>query len=183
MRTIDRLLQGARIRICLPYISGCPRVVDVGAHQGELFQALGDRLARGHGIEPRAQTPVARDRYVIEPGFFPQVTPDGPGSWDAVTLLAVLEHIPAMNQKAVAQACFTLLRPGGRVVITVPSPAVDRILAVLKALRLIDGMSLEEHHGFRPDDTTRIFSAPQFSLVCRRSFQLGLNNLFVFEKR
>jgi SAM-dependent methyltransferase len=183
MRTIDRLLQRARIRACLPWIKGCTRVIDVGAHQGELFRALGSRLESGFGIEPLVSKPVVGDRYVIQPGLFPQAAPDAPGSWDAVTMLAVLEHIPAGGQAAVAEACHRLLRTGGRVVITVPSPAVDRILAVLKALRLIDGMSLEEHYGFRPGDTERIFPAPRFALVCRRHFQFGLNNLFVFEKR
>jgi hypothetical protein len=43
-------------------------------------------------------------------------------------------------------------------------------------------MSMHEHYGFDPVDTLRIFSAPRFSLVGHRRFQLGLNNLFVFEK-
>jgi hypothetical protein len=59
---------------------------------------------------------------------------------------------------------------------------VDWILAVLKFLRLIDGMSLEEHHGYQVKQTTAIFSAKSFRLLRRKRFQLGLNNLFVFER-
>jgi hypothetical protein len=69
------------------------------------------------------------------------------------------------------------------VIVTVPAKAVDHILAVLRFLHLIDGMSLEEHYGFEPDDTTaRVFTAPSFRLIHRSRFQAGLNHLFVFER-
>jgi hypothetical protein len=98
-------------------------------------------------------------------------------------MLAVLEHIPTARQAALADACHELLRDGGRLIITVPSPKVDHILAFLCFLRLIDGMSLEEHHGFKPGDTARIFAPPRFRLLAHERFQLGLNHLFVFEKQ
>ena len=87
----------------------------------------------------------------MEPGFFPDRRPAG-SNWDAVTLLAVLEHIPRAQQGPMAETCHDLLVPGGRVIITVPARAVDTILAILRFLHLIDGMSLEEHYGFEPPD-------------------------------
>ncbi len=54
---------------------------------------------------------------------------------------------------------------------------------LLKRLRLIDGMSLEEHHGYDVGETTAIFGEPDFRLVRHRKFQLGLNNLFIFERK
>ena len=58
---------------------------------------------------------------------------------------------------------------------------VDTILDVLAFLKLIDGMSLEQHYGFEPGDTPGIFEG-LLELRVDRSFQLGLNRLFVFEK-
>ncbi len=181
MKSLDRFIQRWRMRQAMRFIPRNARVIDIGAHEGELFIALGDRLERGFGVEPLRNAALEAAKFTVVPGFFPAVRPTA-GGWNAVTMLAVLEHIPTSEQPALAAACQELLRPGGRVIITVPAKAVDHILAVLRWLRLIDGMSLEEHYGFEPTDTARIFSAPGFKLLHRSKFQLGLNHLFVFER-
>ena len=99
-----------------------------------------------------------------------------------ITMLAVLEHIPLAQQLHLADACWEVLKPGGRVVITVPSPQVDDVLHLLLRLRLIAGMNTHEHYGFKPADTLKVFSPPRYHVLKRARFQLGLNNLFVFEK-
>jgi SAM-dependent methyltransferase len=181
MKALDRFIQQWRMRQAMRFIPAGTRVIDIGAHEGELFQALGDRLIRGFGIEPLRKTVLDAPKFKIIPGFFPAARP-AEGGWDAVTMLAVLEHVPTKEQQALATACHELLKPGGRVIITVPAKTVDHILAVLRFLRLIDGMSLEEHYGFEPADTVRIFAAPRFRLLHRSRFQGGLNHLFVFER-
>jgi 2-polyprenyl-3-methyl-5-hydroxy-6-metoxy-1,4-benzoquinol methylase len=181
MRSLDRALQQHRIRQALRFLPGRVRVIDVGAFRGELFRTLGDRLVDGWGVDPLLSERIREETYTIEPGYFPAVRPSA-GDWDAITMLAVLEHMPAESMVGLAGACHELLRPGGLLILTVPEPQVDYILALLRFARLIDGMSLEEHHGFRPGDTRRIFGPPQFALFAHKRFQLGLNNLFVFEK-
>jgi 2-polyprenyl-3-methyl-5-hydroxy-6-metoxy-1,4-benzoquinol methylase len=182
MKYVDRVLQNWRIRRCRQFVPQPARVIDVGAFEGELFTALGDELTEGFGIEPLIETPTQGSKWSIYPGYFPATSPTD-GDWDAVTMLAVLEHIPRDQQEGLAQACFDLLKPGGRVIITVPSEMVDHILDLLRKLRLIDGMSLEEHFGFEPEETLQIFAQPRFKLLHRGRFQLGLNNLFVFERQ
>jgi hypothetical protein len=95
-------------------------------------------------------------------------------------MLATLEHI--RDKDSLAGECFRLLRPDGRVIITVPSHLVDAIVHVLCVLRLADGMSLEEHHGYNPGQTPEIFARHGFVLEFRRRFQLGLNHLYVLRK-
>ena len=97
-------------------------------------------------------------------------------------MLAVIEHVPEGAKAAWVSACHRLLADNGRVVLTVPSPRVDAILAVLRFFRLADGTALEEHHGFDPGEVTPLFESAGFSLVTHKTFQLGLNNLFVFTK-
>jgi SAM-dependent methyltransferase len=181
MKALDRFIQRWRIGQARRFIPAQARVIDIGAHEGELFQALGPRLQWGYGVEPLCPEILRRDKFMVVPGYFPAQRPPE-GDWDAVTMLAVLEHVPTPAQPALAAACHEVLKPGGRVIITVPAKAVDHILAALRFLHLIDGMSLEEHYGFAPADTVRIFAAPHFRLLHRSRFQGGLNHLFVFER-
>ena len=180
MNWLDHFLQRRRIAQARPFLSAGARVLDIGSADGALFQAV-DFLGAGClGIDPTLRQSVAGKNYKLVPGFFPLDMPDA-GPFDAVTLLAVLEHFPAAACAELAEGCHQFLKPGGKVIITVPSPRVDRILAVLQKLRLVHGMSLEEHHGYEVRRTPEIFGPPRFRLVCHRTFQFGLNNLFVFE--
>jgi predicted SAM-dependent methyltransferase len=97
-------------------------------------------------------------------------------------MLAVLEHIPREEQVQLSKEFYHYLEAKGRVIITVPSSFVDHILWVLSKLRLVDGMSLGEHYGFKANETPALFNLEQFKLIKHKKFQLGLNNLFVFEK-
>lgn len=183
MTAVDRFLQDWRIRKARPHIGPGSRVLDLGSADGVLFERLGDCGPGSLGIDPvLPATRRSRQGFALVRGYFPQDVPADAGPFDAIVMLAVLEHFPPDQYAPLADGCARLLRPGGRLIITVPSPAVDRILDVLVALRLVHGMSLEEHHGYDVDETGRIFDTPRFRLVERSAFQVGLNNLFVFER-
>jgi 2-polyprenyl-3-methyl-5-hydroxy-6-metoxy-1,4-benzoquinol methylase len=181
MKFTDHLLQRWRIAKARPLIAPGSRVLDIGSADGALFQQLGAAVGDGLGIDPtlKADTEVAGRRLIA--GFFPKDMPPVE-PFDVITMLAVLEHFPPAAYPELARGCVDFLKRGGVLIITVPSAAVDHILAVLKFFRLIDGMSLEEHHGYDVAQTMAIFPENQFRLVKHRKFQLGLNNLFVFER-
>ena len=183
MTFVDRLLQDWRIRKARPFIHSGNRVLDLGSADGVLFERLGDCGPGSVGIDPiLPATTKSRQGFAMVRGYFPQDLPAGAGLFDAIVMLAVLEHFPAGQYEPLAQGCAKLLQPGGRLIITVPSPAVDTILALLVKLRLVHGMSLEEHHGYDVNETPKIFPSPTFKLLERSAFQLGLNHLFVFER-
>ena len=183
MKFTDRLLQRWRIAKIRPFIAPGARILDIGSADGALFAALGNSAGAGSlGVDPTLKQPLTVNGCALLPGFFPQAVPADAGPFDVVTMLAVLEHYPLSAHASLRTGCEHFLRPDGKLLITVPSPQVDRVLAVLKCLRLVDGMALEEHHGFKVGQTEEIFPPPQFRLLLHRVFQLGLNNLFVFER-
>ena len=179
MRFLDRVLQKWRARMARPWIPPGSRVLDIGCHQGEFLRSLGDWIGPSVGLDPLA-TPEVNERFTLRAEGFQAPAPFDDGSFHVVVLLATLEHI--RDKDPLAQECFRLLRPGGRVLITVPSAVVDTIIDSLCWLRLADGMSLDEHHGFDPRTTPDIFGRHGFELEHRRRFQLGLNHFFVLQK-
>ncbi len=182
MKLTDRILQRWRIARALPFIAPGSQILDIGSADGALFRRLGPwKGERCLGIDPTLKSDTRVDGVPLIAGCFPEDMP-AVEPFDVITLLAVLEHFPPAEYDHLRAGCLKFLRPGGRLIITVPSAAVDRVLAVLKFLRLIDGMSLEEHHGYRVEQTTDLFPAKSFRLLSRKGFQLGLNNLFVFER-
>jgi 2-polyprenyl-3-methyl-5-hydroxy-6-metoxy-1,4-benzoquinol methylase len=183
MTSVDRFLQNWRIRKAAPYIQHGHRVLDLGSADGVLFDRLGRCGPGSLGIDPTLErNGLSRQGFRLIRGYFPGDVPADAGLFDVIVMLAVLEHIPENQLAPLAQGCARLLKPGGRLVITVPSPAVDLILEVLTKLRLIHGMSLEEHHGYDIQETPSVFAAPSFKLVLHDTFQLGLNHRFVFER-
>ena len=181
MKTLDRVLQQWRFSKVAPLVGRSTRVLDIGCADGAMFRRF-PHVAAFVGIDPDVERSgdLAPHAKLLR-GVFPEALA-GDGAFDVITLLAVLEHVPTEAQPLLAANCARYLAPGGRLVITVPSPVVDRILAVLKFLRLVDGMSVEQHYGFDARSTPRLFTAVGLRLVRSERFQFGVNNLFVFEK-
>ena len=181
MKFIDRVLQQWRIARVRPFVPSAARVLDVGSSDGELFRRLGGFIREGMGIDPELKTDTQVHGVPLIVGFFPGDMPEVK-PFDVITMLAVLEHFPPSEYANLSHGCARFLKPGGTLIITVPSSKVDQILTALKFFKLIDGMSLEQHHGYDVAQTTMIFSEDSFCLKRHARFQLGLNNLFVFER-
>ena len=175
-------MQNWRIRKAIPYIGKDHVVLDIGSADGALFKRseVAKRVAGGVGIDPDA-IPVTTDRFQMVRGSFPDDLP-ADQQFGTITMLAVLEHIPTNQQPSFARSCFDRTLPGGRLVITVPGPMVDRIIDVLKTMRVIDGMSVEQHYGFDPNRTVPLFEDAGYTLAAAKKFQLGVNHLYVFAK-
>jgi 2-polyprenyl-3-methyl-5-hydroxy-6-metoxy-1,4-benzoquinol methylase len=181
LKAIDRYLQRWRFAEAKPYIARGARVLDIGCSDGALFRYLGNDLGSGVGIDPALRHPVDRDRYRLIRGRVPDDLPEGQ-IFDVVTMLAVVEHLPYRELEALRRGSSNALRPRGRLILTVPSPKVDRLLQWLERIGLVSGIGLHEHHGFDPTQVPRAFSGDGLRLVISRRFQFGLNNLFVFER-
>jgi len=178
---VDRYLQRWRFSKVRPYLRPTSRVLDIGSADGALYK-YHPQVARFVGVDPDAENvrQLGPSAQLLR-GFFPDVLKSDE-VFDVMAMLAVLEHVPPDAQGPLARACFEHLAPGGVLVITVPSPVVDRILDVLIALRLVHGMAVEQHYGFEAAQTPAIFGTAGLSLVEARRFQVGVNNLFVFRK-
>src|SRR5487761_1120100 len=131
MKYLDKVLQRWRIRKAAHYIPRGACLLDVGTADGALFRAIAG-LCDSVGVDAKLDSenlPKSSGATFYQ-GFFPQGLPET-RTFDVITMLATLEHIPAAELDALASACAAHLRPGGSLIITVPSPVVDKILIVL----------------------------------------------------
>src|SRR5207245_7837093 len=130
VKLLDRVLQRRRIGKAAQHIARGARVLDVGCADGALFRVLRGRLGGGVGIDP--DLPEVRTDLGVRliRGRFPEDLATDE-RFDVITMLAVFEHLDDAAQRRAVRACARLLRPGGRVVVTVPEPAADRIVHAL----------------------------------------------------
>ena len=180
MRHGDVILQRWRIRMAARDLPQGAHVLDIGCCDGLLFSVLKGRIASGVGVDSDSVPEDFGDFRFIR-GRAPDDLPSGE-TFDAITMLAVLEHIPTDAQRNLAQDCWALLKDNGRVICTVPSPKVDSLIRLGKRLSILDGMQEHEHYGFDPSQTVQLFEDRGFALRRAQRFQLGLNNLFAFAK-
>src|SRR2546428_5910329 len=133
VKLIDRALQRWRIAKAAPYIPQGARVLDVGCADGALFRVLADRIAGGVGIDPALATESQDGRVRLVRGAFPDDLHVG-GQFDAITMLAVFEHLADAAQRNAAAPSATMLRRRGGHVLTVPEQPDDCIADLVPGL-------------------------------------------------
>jgi SAM-dependent methyltransferase len=181
MNGVDRWLQSKRISEALRWMPSGADVLDVGCSDGALFRHPSSSFRSGVGIDTDQADSWPIGPYEFRRGEFPEAIKKT-DSFDAVVMLAVVEHVSSDVRKIWASTVPTLLRERGRLIITVPAPVVDRILDIGIRFRLLDGMDAEHHHGFDPRVIPQEFASKPMRLLNASRFELGLNHLFVFER-
>ncbi len=157
-------------------------VLDVGCADGALFRQASSQVKSGIGIDPDEPSNWPAGPYEFRQGRFPEAL-NPADRFDAITMLAVIEHVPDEIRKKWFETVRAVLKPGGRIIITVPAPLVDRLLDIGIRLHLLHGMDAESHHGFDPHIVAEELSTPLMRLLRDSRFEMGLNHLYVFERR
>jgi 2-polyprenyl-6-hydroxyphenyl methylase/3-demethylubiquinone-9 3-methyltransferase len=100
------------------------RVLDVGCGGGILSEAMARTGARVLGVDLAAALLEVAELHALEAGVAVQyravaaqdLASEQPRSFDLVTCMEMLEHVP--DPAAILQAIATLVRPGGEVVVS-----------------------------------------------------------------
>ena len=179
-KPLDTILEYLRFTKVEPYIPKDVCLLDVGTGDGNFLNYLNGHLQSAVGIDSHLTNSVNFGSCQLLPGYFPYDF-ETDTTFDVITMMAVVEHISMEVLPTVAKACWKYLKPGGQVIITVQHPRVDKLLDLLKTLRIVEGFSMHEHYGFDPEYLPAIFS--RWKLIKRERWGFGCNNLFIFEKR
>ena len=166
-------LDDERVEACLPYCSGL--LLDTGCGPNELVrrhgQGAGVVVYRWPGIDILCDT---------------RRLPFRDASFDTAALLAVLNHVPPHDRETVLKEVHRVLRPAGRLLITMLDPVTGRIVHRLRLRQDPDqqerGMREEEDYGLWDSEVRGLLQETGFRMERRRRFVFGLNNLYVATK-
>ena len=154
------------------------RVADLGCGSYPLFltkvsaqekygvdHGLPDRVVEGvrifqHNINSTTQLP-------FEDNFF-----------DAVTMLAVLEHIEPHLLLHNVKEMYRILKPDSRILITTPAFWTEKLIRVLANVGLVSSVEIDDHKNcMKPHQTAKLFADAGFPRehIKHGFFEMGLN--------
>lgn len=170
---LDRIIQTYRFRKVLAYLSPDATVVDFGCGNGVFLRSIKNRIKKGIGVDQL--TPPPEDGIIFVQADLDGAVALSNGSADVVTALALFEHLssPAIF---VAES-HRILRDGGVLLLTTPSPPAKPVLEFLAfRLGIISKADIADHKKYYGAEELRSYFS-SFSNVQVSHFQLGLNTL------
>jgi ubiquinone/menaquinone biosynthesis C-methylase UbiE len=180
--SFDRFVAWCRFRVAAPHIRLQSRVCDIGCGAGAPFlHHVETRLLSGVGLDKYAGE-SKQDKISVVHADITTRLPLESGQFDHVTMLAVLEHL--VKPESVLAEAYRLLWPGGTLIMTWPSSAVDPLLEILTRIKLVnDELGFDQHQPRIP--VVRLKTMLQrigFTRVENGKFEMGLNNWLVAHK-
>lgn len=191
------------------YVQDGDKVLDFGCGNGRLLELIGDKKVEYVGVDVSAGLiRIAREKYATPGREFRKISgsdklPFPDGYFNAIYSIAVFHHIPSRELRSeMAKELVRVLKPGGRVVVTVWNlwqkkylkKILNNWLAKLSGKSRLDWSDCQidfdnnesesfrrYHHAYRLGELAAIFS--EAGLIIERADSVGGKNLLVVAKK
>lgn len=180
---LEPFLRWLRLRQVLPHIPvGC-QLLDVGCgHAAAFLRAIAPRVDRAVGIDFKVKEMQFENIQTVQQHLADQL-PFEDASFDVVTMLAVLEHIE--QEKQILREVHRVLKPNGKLVLTVPSVWSQPVLEFMSyRLKIVDEREIRDHKRYYNRSRLKqvLVGDTQFHHFNHRYFQLWMNNFCTVTK-
>lgn len=169
---LAKMLMRWRIRTVLPHVRR--RLLDIGCGTNELVRQYGNGL--GCDVYQWGDVDL-----VVEDS---SDLPFDDASFDTVTIIAALNHIP--DRVSVLAEAHRVLQPGGRLIVTMIPPVISTIWHKIRAPWDADqherGMADGEVYGLHPAEVCQPMRNAGFQIVLEQPFMHWINRVTVGEK-
>lgn len=184
MAKLSGMLSGWRHRMVVPYVKG--RVLDIGCGNAMMLQKHHSNIDRYVGVEFSPARVERLAEQFPEATFISRDLDRQPLAlderFDTILLIAVIEHI--WNQKFLFEQIIDLLHPGGKIIVTTPTPFGNDMIHPLGAAMGIFAQSAVEDHIVIYNRRRFRNLAREFALrlLVYRRFQFFSNQLVILGK-
>lgn len=174
---LEPLLRWLRLRRVIAEIPEHAIVLDVGCGRTAAFlSAIESRIQSGYGVDFKVAE-FQTDKLKTIQVHLGEKLPFDDASFDVVTMLAVLEHIE--HEQAILREIHRVLKPGGKLVLTVPSVWAQPVLEFLSyRLKLVDEAEIRDHKRYYDRQKLKqvLIQVTGFGHFRHQYFQMWMNN-------
>ncbi len=167
----------------IKHIPANSTILDVGCgYKGILLYKIKNKINAGFGIDISVSQEHRDDKITLIKNDLVQPLPFKNSSFDVVTSLANLEHLP--NPEYSLEEIHRILKPGGLLLLTVPTTFSKPILEFLSyKLGLISEQEIRDHKQYANKKIlARYCKKIGFSSFKHSYFQLWMNNFLMAKK-
>ena len=178
---LEPILRYIRIKKIQKYIKKDAVLLDIGCGNGAFLQYISNFIEQGIGLDKKENIPISNRNIQFKNYEFENRLDFSDNSFNVVTMLAVLEHIK--NPQKILNEIYRILKPGGILIITVPTPQAKPVLEFLAfKLKFVNAEEIKDHKNyFKKDELVRMLFKSNFlkENIIVQHFELGFNNLAI----
>ncbi|MDP2138459.1 MAG: class I SAM-dependent methyltransferase [Candidatus Didemnitutus sp.] len=175
---LDLFICRWRSRIVRRFVRPGSTLLDFGCgHQALFLRSVQKDIHRGIGLDYDAAPARPAANLEIQQFHFKERFEFPDRSFDHITILAVLEHIPLDLVGPLFAEFHRILKDEGSLLLTTPTPASKPLLEFLAfKLKIISGPEIADHkHYYSGADIRELAARAGFDCQTYHTFQLGLN--------
>jgi ubiquinone/menaquinone biosynthesis C-methylase UbiE len=182
---LEPLLRWMRLRRVIGHIPPQSIVLDVGCgHKIGFLRTISSQIQKGYGVDFKVSSQTFDNIEIRQMTFQDNDRlPFDDNSMDIVTMLAVLEHIEA--EADILREIYRVLKPGGKLLLTVPSVWSQPVLEFLSyRLKLVDESEIRDHKRYYDREKLHrsLVQIGSFDQFHHHYFQLFMNNFCLVSK-
>ncbi len=181
---IDLLLMNWRFKHVKDFIYRGDRLLDIGCGtQAKLLQYFSSSILFGIGIDYDLEQNKRIGNILIRQFKFSGILPFSDKSFNKVTMLAVLEHIPLSEVIDDLAEIRRVISNKGFLIMTTPTPRSKLLLETLAVCNVISKGEVFDHKKYYgKSDIVDLAKLTGFRVHLYKTFQLGMNSLIILAK-
>ena len=179
----EKLLGNLRFNKVINQVPKDSQVLDMGCgYQGTLLQLLEPKISQGIGVDISVSKEIKNPKLNLVQHDLNQTLPFPSDRFDVVISLANLEHLS--NSKEAFLEMHRVMKPGGFLLLTTPTPLAKPVLEFLSyELKIISEEEIRDHKTyFNRDLLITYCKMVGYSWWEHRYFQMGMNNFLKAQK-